>query len=271
MKHRFLLFIFFVAGTAAAQQQKKLLCSYTFSNKAALKDWKIEGEGMAFIKNGKLILEPTHFPMLRKLMEKGTISKKNDPAEYQPYVEQAMKKKYGNKMERYYGKDGQFLGGNFNIWNTKFPTGTDYAIEFDFKSLYPAPLQMMLFSAKGVSGKSIFDAGFPPRYGLATELMTGDIRNYRLSFFEPNRKTANLRKAPGRKLLYEAEDIVSKDASKTYHCEIRKKGSNISYRVDGKLIFAYTDADPLGDGHWGFRLMPCTVAEYDNVNVYQLY
>jgi len=267
-------------GFTQSAKEKVLICSYEFNNDKELKDWQIEGEGKAFIRNGKLILEPDHFQMLKKMMDEGKLSKKNDVSEYQPYVIAAMTQKYGKEISQYYvnsnadaepgTKDAQFLGGNFNFWNTRFPTGTDFSITFDFKCLYPAPLHMIMFSALGTNGKGIFDKTFPKRYGLSSEIMTGQLNNYRISFFEPDRKTANLRKAPGRKLLYEGEDVVSKDPDKTYHCEIKKIAAEISYIVDGKTIFSYIDSQPLGGGYWGFRLMPCALGQYDNINVYKI-
>jgi hypothetical protein len=281
MKNILLIISFITTAFSFAQnpKEKTLLCSYAFNSELELKDWQTEGEGSGFIKDGKLILEPTHFPMLKKLMEEGKISKKNDGKEYQHYVEDAMKQKYGDKISRYYAvvnenqngnNQPQFLGGSFNFWNKKFPTAKNFSIEFDFKCLYPTPLHMIVFSALGNDGKSIFDKTFPERYGLSTEMMTGQMNNYRLSFFEPYRKTANLRKAPGRKLLFEGEDIVSKNPDKTYHCEIKKIEGQITYIVDGAVVFTYTDNQPLDGGSWGFRLMPCALAEYDNVKVYNL-
>jgi hypothetical protein len=129
---------------------------------------------------------------------------------------------------------------------------------------------MIMFSALGANGKGIFDNTFTPRYGLSSEIMAGKLNNYRLSFFEPDRKTANLRKAPGRKLLFEGEDVVSKDPGKMYQCEIKKIGGTISYLVDGKTIFNYYDSQPLGGGYWGFRLMPCAIGEYDNIKIYEI-
>lgn len=281
MNKTFLAFIFLLinlTNQAQTNKNKVLVCSYQFTNNSELKDWQMEGEGKSYIKNGKLILEPLHFQMLKKLMDKGKISKKNNTEEYQPYLIKAMKKKYGKDISRYYvsnttdadsnKNDLQFYGGSFNIWNKKFLTESSFSIEFDFKALYPTPLHMVLFSALGTNGKGIFDETFPKRNGLSTELMTGNLNNYRISYFEPQRKTANLRKAPGRKLLYEGEDIVSKNPDKTYHCEIKKINNEISYIVDGKLIFSYKDNQPLAGGYWGFRLMPCALGAYDNIKVY---
>ncbi|MFL9829325.1 DUF1961 family protein [Flavobacterium sp. ST-87] len=281
MNKTFLAFIFLLislTNQAQTEKNKVLVCSYQFTNNSELKDWQMEGEGKSYIKNGMLILEPLHFQMLKKLMDKGKISKKNNTEEYQPYLIKAMKKKYGKYISRYYvnnttdsdsnKNDLQFYGGSFNIWNKKFLTESSFSIEFDFKALYPTPLHMVLFSALGTNGKGIFDETFPKRNGLSTELMTGNLNNYRISYFEPQRKTANLRKAPGRKLLYEGEDIVSKNPDKTYHCEIKKINDEISYIVDGKLIFSYKDNQPLAGGYWGFRLMPCALGAYDNIKVY---
>lgn len=272
-------FLFFsLLGYTQTDKNKVLVCSYEFNKNRELKDWKIEGEGKSFIRNGKLILEPSYFQLLKKLMDEGKISKKNNSDEYQPYIIKAMTKKYGKNISSYYAKvstetdankkETQFLGGSFNFWNKKFQTENNFSIEFDFKALYPTPLHMVLFSALGTNGKGIFDKTFQVRNGLSSELMTGQLNNYRISYLEPQRKTANLRKAPGRKLLFEGEDIVSKDMDKTYHCEIRKIKDEISYIVDGKTIFTYKDDKPLTGGYWGFRLMPCALGEYDNIKVY---
>ena len=73
-----IIFLFFsLSNHAQTDKNKVLVCSYQFTNNSELKDWQIEGEGKSFIRNGKLILEPTHFQMLKKLMDQGKISKKN--------------------------------------------------------------------------------------------------------------------------------------------------------------------------------------------------
>ncbi|MCH5719320.1 hypothetical protein [Niabella hibiscisoli] len=71
-----LLIFLHLAIYAQGVESKKLICSYHFNNSSELKDWEIEGEGRSFIRKGKLILEPLHFQLLKKLMEDGSISKK---------------------------------------------------------------------------------------------------------------------------------------------------------------------------------------------------
>lgn len=51
-----------------------LSAAYTFDKEEELADWLVEGEGKAYIENGKLILEPLYFPLMEILMKTGVIS-----------------------------------------------------------------------------------------------------------------------------------------------------------------------------------------------------
>ena len=96
-------------------------------------------------------------------------------------------------------EDGKktFRGGHFNFWNTEYETPENFAIEFDFRSLSPAPLHMLMFCASGLNGESVLDPSLPKRYGKAVEIMY-ELAMYRVSYFFNDRGTANLRRAPGR-------------------------------------------------------------------------
>ena len=62
----------------------------------------MEGEGKAYIENGKLILEPLYFPLMDSLMKAKVISEDNIMSEYNPYLYAAMKAKYGKDIGRYF-------------------------------------------------------------------------------------------------------------------------------------------------------------------------
>ncbi|SHE81758.1 protein of unknown function [Mariniphaga anaerophila] len=254
--------------------QGRLIFQYNFDENDSLADWKIEGEGKAFVENGKLILEPGYYPLLKLAIDEGKLSLENRQEEYQHWLVDAMTKKYGKDIEKYYitGEDGNsvFRGGHFNFWNKKYPTPDDFAIEFEFVSLSPAPLQMIMFCARGKNGESIFAPSMPVRYGLAQEIMYDPMVQYRISYFHPSRKTANMRRAPGRELVAEGRDAVSETPRKMHLCRVEKVGNQITYSVDGDTILTFCDNDPLNGGYWGFRLMACAKGEYDNIKIFDL-
>ena len=129
----------------------------TFDNEEAIADWLVEGEGKAYIENGKLILEPLFFPLMETLMKAGAISDDNRMKEYEPYLYAAMKAKYGKDVRNYFllGKGKPvFMGGHFNVWNRRIRTSDNFAIEFDFTPLSPAPLHMLMFCGSGLPARS---------------------------------------------------------------------------------------------------------------------
>lgn len=48
-----------------------------------------------------------------------------------------------------------FMGGHFNIWNRRVKTTENFAIEFDFTPLSPAPLHMLMACASGPDDESV--------------------------------------------------------------------------------------------------------------------
>ena len=247
---------------------KTLLQSYDFSSDEQLKDWKVEGWGSTSIENGRLILQPDYQPRMLSLYQQGKFSDNNLAKEYGHYLAELTVKQYPKLTPTMYQK-GVFRGGHVNFWNTK-ATPDNYAIEFDFQSQSSQALHMLMFSALGNEGKSIFDASFAKRYGLASELMYGDMQQYRISYFFPARGTANMRKAPGRNLVAKGPDLASIKPNNIQKMLITKWQGQVHYFVDGKLALSFMDDDPLGKGHWGFRLMVLAKGAYDNIKVYQL-
>ena len=253
-----------ISLSGLAQEVEKI----DLSNEAALKNWTIEGPGSAEIKEGKMILTPTFYPQLKKLMDKGTLSTKNIQAEYKSHLENLFLKK-GMDLKPYtttHIEPLEFKGGHFNIWY-KEPIKGDFSISFDFESLSPSALHMIMFCAQGNKGESIFDTSLRKRYGIAEEIMFGDISQYRISFFAPHRKTANMRRAPGRQMVAKGPDLASLSKNKTSRHTITRIHDTVTYQVDGKEVLSYVDKEPLKGGYWGFRVMACGKGVYSNIKI----
>lgn len=271
MKQTYVFLILLIAYCNGYSQNKKetLIASYSFDKEEEIADWLVEGEGKAYIENGKLILEPLYFPLMKTLMKANVISEDNHMKEYESYLYTAMKSKYGNDIRNYIllGKGKPtFMGGHFNVWNRRIETAGDFAIEFDFTPLSPAPLHMLMFCASGLKGESVFDTSLPIRYGVEDELMY-DMAMYRVSFFHKSRKKANLRRAPGKIMVAQGTDVVSDDWTKTCHCRIERIDGKVRFLINGKESFSYQDDTPLGGANWGFRLMACAKGAYDNIKI----
>ena len=271
---RFFTAFALAAGLAACSgHRENTLVTYDFSDPAQLADWSFDGDGKAYIENGKLILEPVFYPLMDSLMREGKVSLRNDQNEYFPYLYPAMKAYHGEEeIENYfYIEKGKktFRGGHFNWWNTKYETPENFAIEFDFKPLSPAPLHMLMFCASGLNGEDVMDPSLPERYGKAVEIMF-DMAMYRVSYMANERGTANLRKAPGRILATMGSDPVSEARDIFHHCRVERVEGTVKYIVDGQEVFSWTDSEPLKGSNWGFRLMVCAKGEYDNITVKEI-
>ncbi len=267
----FLILLFAYCSAYSQSAKETVSAMYTFDREEEISDWLIEGEGKAYIENGKLILEPLFFPLMETLMKAGAISDNNRMKEYEPYLYTAMKAKYGNDVRNYFllgkGKEPVFMGGHFNVWNWRVRTSENFAIEFDFTPLSPAPLHMLMFCASGLEGESVFDTSLPTRYGVEDETMY-DMAMYRVSFFHKSRKKANLRRAPGKVMVAGGADVVSsEDWNQTYRCRIERINGTVRFLINGKESFSYKDEKPLTGNQWGFRLMTCAKGAYDNVKV----
>ena len=265
------LFSLFAYNSAYSQNVKETISTiYTFDKEEEIADWLVEGEGKAYIENGKLILEPLFFPLMETLIKADVISDDNRMKEYEPYLYAAMKAKYGNDVRNYFllGKgEPKFMGGHFNVWNKAIKTGRTFAIEFDFTPLSPAPLHMLMFCASGLKGESVFDTSLPTRYGVEDETMY-DMAMYRVSFFHKSRKQANLRRAPGKVMVAQGADVVvSEDWRPTSRCRIERINGTVRFLINGKESFSYKDDKPLQGANWGFRLMTCAKGAYDNIKV----
>ena len=270
----FLILLFAYCGAYSQSSKETISAFYTFDNEEEIADWLVEGEGKAYIENGKLILEPLFFPLMETLMKAGAISDDNRMKEYEPYLYAAMKAKYGKDVRNYFllGKGKPvFMGGHFNVWNRRIRTSDNFAIEFDFTPLSPAPLHMLMFCGSGLESESVFDTSLPARYGVEDETMY-DMAMYRVSFFHKSRRKANLRRAPGKIMVAQGADVVvSEDWTTTSRCRVERIDGTIRFLINGKESFSYKDEEPLKGNNWGFRLMACAKGAYDNIRIITIY
>ena len=65
----FLMLLFAYCGAYSQSSKETISAFYTFDNEEEIADWLVEGEGKAYIENGKLILEPLFFPLMETLMK----------------------------------------------------------------------------------------------------------------------------------------------------------------------------------------------------------
>lgn len=247
---------------------KELIYQCDFEDANDLADWVMEGPGVAKIEDGKLLIYSEFQPQLyelykqKKIMQAGKI-------DYYDELEPLLKAKYPDTADEYY-LDGKGLkGGHINYWN-KYKHGDNFQLEYEFKSLCPMPLHMVHFSTMGTNGKDIFDKSLKKRNGIAAQYMYGDINTYRISYFSSDRKTANMRKAPGRKLVASGPDIVSLKPDETHKLKVIKWAGTIRFIADDQLVFEYTDSQPFGGGFWGIRIMATAKGQYDNFRVCKL-
>jgi hypothetical protein len=266
------LFSFFISsGQVTSKYDTRLVYSCTFDSQEALKDWIMEGPGVAEIKDGKLLLHSKYFDAANDWFRtNGTAFSGMGEAYYQP-VEAAMRKDLGDAVMDYY-YEGIFRGGHLVYWN-KFKTPDNYILECDFQSLSDNALHMLMFSCTGNKGQNVFDTELKKRWGIAAQYTKSDLHNYRISFFAPGRGTCNMRKCPGRRLTIKGEDLTLKDKSATHQLRIIKYEKTIEWYINGQLSFRF--ADDMEDGHLkggqtAIRLMVPAMGLYDNYRIYEI-
>ena len=253
-------------------KSKTLVYECNFNNKSSLNDWVMEGPGIAKINKGRLELYSRYHKKVNRRMKKGElVFEENSPKWYQYYVN-GLAKKVEPEIYPIYKSGKNFRGGHLVYWN-KTISPENYVIEFDFQSPIPYPLHMIMFSATGKNGENVFDSKLKPRCGLAGQYTKGDLHNYRISFLAPKRGTANMRKCPGRRLVTKGSDLTLDDLTGKHHMKVIKWQDQVEFRIDGKLVFVYTDDEKdkaFGAGQTAIRLMVPARGFYDNYKIYEL-
>ena len=101
--------------------------------------------------------------------------------------------------------------------------------------------------------------------------MSGDLANYRISYWSGPRGTSHLRRAPGRKLASQNLGDVPRSAlEKETQLEVIRWNGRAVFKCDGETLIDWTDEEPLTGGYFSIRLMAAAKGWYDDYEVYQL-
>ena len=249
---------------------QKLVYRCDFSHERDLDDWVMEGPGVAKIVEGRLLLHSRFQPALEKLVSKNALLPPNratPPVTYR-VLENIVKKEDAKNLSRYYRRD-KFVGGHLQYWN-KHPHPDDFLIRVKFQASTQRPLHLLSFCGRGIKGEDVFAPSLAPRFGLAAQYTSGDLVNYRLSYFSGDRGTVNFRKSPGKKLVAREKDTTTKAFNQAVLLEIIRWKGRIQFRCDGKAIIDWIDPAPLKGGFFSIRLMNMARGFYDDYEVYEL-
>lgn len=171
---------------------------------------------------------------------------------------------------------------NFVYWCPEtFPS--DVAIFWEFWPLQEPGLCIMFFAAAGADGQDLFDPSLQPRTGRYPQYHSGDINAFHVSYFRRMKPenialhTCNLRKSRGFHMVAQGANPIPgvPDTIPPYHIAVYKAGPEITFTINGLLIFRWRDdatsfGPLLGGGKIGFRHQGGLVAEYANLRVHQI-
>ncbi|WP_274650961.1 DUF1961 family protein [Paenibacillus humicola] len=171
---------------------------------------------------------------------------------------------------------------NFVYWcPIDFPE--NIAVTWEFRPLREPGLCILFFAAKGKGGEDLFDDRLTARTGVYGQYHHGDIHAYHVSYFrrketeERGFHTCNLRKSYGFHLAAQGADPIPSvsDAVPPYRMKLVKCGPEILFAINGLTIFHWIDdgrryGEVLGGGKIGFRQMAPLIAEYADLNVYDV-
>ncbi len=267
------LFAFVLITHFTNASSTTLVYKSSFDSADELNNWIMEGPGVAEIENGRLLLYSKWLPELEKVADQIDLSEPGG-SNYYPFIEKWVKEREPENLEKYIlkkTKSSSFNGGHMQYWN-KQEHPENFLIRLKFQPANPNSLHMLSFCARGVGGESIFDPTLAPRYGLGGQYMSGDLTNYRISYWSGPRGTAHMRRAPGRKLTSQnLGDIPRHALEQEMQLELLRWNGRTVFRCDGETVIDWTDDDPLSDGFFSIRLMAAAKGYYDDYEVYELH
>ena len=244
-----------------------------FDAPGELANWDMEGPGIAEIDEGRLLLYSKWLPDLETVADQIDLTEPGGN-HYYPFIEQWVREREPENLNKYILKketSSSFNGGHLQFWHQQVHP-ENVLIRLKFQPANPNPLHMISFCARGVGGESVFDPKLAPRFGLGGQYMSGDLANYRISFWSGPRGSSHMRRAPGRKLTSQnLGDIPRTALEKEVQLELfRWKGRTV-FKCDGETLIDWTDDDSLADGYFSIRLMAAAKGWYDDYEVYELH
>ncbi|QQE11563.1 DUF1961 family protein [Planctomycetota bacterium] len=264
-----------IASFVPESANAKLIFEERFDTDESVKldDWIMEGPGIAKVEDERLIIYPVVQPKMSALYDEGVLGMNDgQKGDYYKYTQQFLAEERPDVDQSEMVWNEQFKGGHINFWH-QFELPENYIIRCKFESLSKQSLHMIMFSALGLEGQNIFDESMAKRNGVAAQLMYGDLRCYRVSYFAPERGTANMRVSPGRQLTIKGRDYAS-ESEGVHDLVIVKWENRVLFYVDDKLSFNFEHTDEfgevLGGGSWGLRLMNTAKGAYDDFEIFSL-
>lgn len=259
-------------GSLTFASPATLVYKTSFDSPKALDDWVMEGPGVAEIDGGRLLLYSKWLPDLEGVADQIDLTEPGG-RNYYPFIEQWVREREAENLEKYQLKKSNsvsFIGGHLQFWN-KREHPENFLIRLKFQPANANPLHMISFCARGIGGESIFDTKLAPRYGLGGQYMSGDLTNYRISYWSGPRGTAHMRRAPGRKLASQnLGDLPRYALNREVQLEVVSWKGRTVFKCDGESVIDWTDDDPLVDGFFSIRLMAAAKGWYDDYEVYEL-
>jgi hypothetical protein len=232
----------------------------------------MEGPGVATIEDGRLLIYSKWQPELEGVGDQIDLIEPGG-SNYYPFIEQWVKEREPENLPKYILKKASsesFIGGHMQYWN-KQGHPENFIIRLKFQPANPYPLHMVTFCARGLNGEDVLDPKLAPRYGLGGQYMSGDIQNYRISYWSGPRGTSNMRRAPGRKLTAQKlGDLPRYALDREVQLEIIRWKGRVVFKCDGETVVDWTDDEPFGNGFFSLRLMAAAKGWYDDYEVYEL-
>lgn len=169
---------------------------------------------------------------------------------------------------------------NFVFWcPVEFPS--NIKVTWDFYPIKEPGLCMIMFTARGINGKDIFDESLQKRNGEYFYYNNGDINTLHLAYFRRKAESerafhlCNLRKSKGFHLVSQGADPIPnvEDCISPYKIKLIKYENEVAFYINDLKILHWIDdcetyGPAYGGGKIGFRQMAPLVAEYQNLEIY---
>ena len=155
----------------------------------------------------------------------------------------------------------------------------DFLLEFSVRPQNRKEgLNIVFFNARGARGESVFDPALKPRNGTFRQYHSGDLNNYHVSYWAPNRGTVNVRKNAGCHLVATGTDLISGAPADAFQViRLYKRGGKIRLMVGDIIAVAFDDDGKANGPVWthsgwiALRQMGHTArCEYEHLKIFPL-
>ena len=155
----------------------------------------------------------------------------------------------------------------------------DFLLEFSVRPQNRKEgLNIVFFNARGARSESVFDPTLKPRNGNFRQYHSGDLNNYHISYWAPNRGTVNVRKNAGFHLVATGTDLIADAPADAFQVvRLYKRGGKIRLMVGDIIAVAFDDDGKANGPVWthsgwiALRQMGHTArCEYEHLKIFPL-